>query len=46
VKVRGWRCPIEEIRPVDYGRLQADTRQQRQLQQARAASANEKGASR
>jgi hypothetical protein len=24
VKVRGWRCPITQIRPVDYGRLQAD----------------------
>jgi hypothetical protein len=32
VKVRGWRCPIKEIRPVDYGRLQADLRRERQMQ--------------
>ncbi|HEU4624314.1 MAG TPA: DUF6491 family protein [Steroidobacteraceae bacterium] len=38
VKVRGWRCPIEEIRPVDYGRLQADLRKERQTRQAQAAA--------
>jgi len=34
VKVdHGWRCPIQEIRPVDYRRMQQDLR----------ASAAEKG---
>ena|SRR5690242_2373456 len=28
VKVRGWRCPITQIRPVDYRRLQADLRRE------------------
>ena len=28
VKVRGERCPIAEIRPVDYERLQADLRKE------------------
>jgi hypothetical protein len=37
VKVRGWRCPIEEIRPVDYGRLQAELRAERETQEARAS---------
>jgi hypothetical protein len=26
VKAKGWRCPIQEIRPVDYARMQADAR--------------------
>ena len=26
VKVRGWRCPIAEIRRVDYARMRADLR--------------------
>jgi hypothetical protein len=34
VKVRGWRCPITQIRPVDYGRLQADLRREQQMQHA------------
>jgi hypothetical protein len=39
VKVRGWRCPIEQIRPVDYGRLQADLRRERdEMRQASAAT--------
>jgi hypothetical protein len=36
VKVHGWRCPIEEIRPVDYARLQADLRHERETQHAPA----------
>jgi hypothetical protein len=36
MKVRGWRCPIKQIRPVDYGRLQADLRRERQTQHAQA----------
>jgi len=36
VKVRGWRCPIEEIRPVDYGRLRADLRAEKGTREARA----------
>jgi hypothetical protein len=35
--VRGWRCPIKEIRPVDYGRLQADLRREHQMEHAQAA---------
>lgn len=35
VIVRGDRCPIELIRPVDYGQLKQDLRQQ--LQQAKSA---------
>lgn len=34
VKVRGWRCPIKEIRPVDYGQFQVDLRHQEQMQRA------------
>jgi hypothetical protein len=37
VRVRGWRCPIKEIRPVDYGRLQADLRREHEMQRAQAA---------
>ncbi len=36
VKVRHWRCPISEIRPVDYGRLRHDLRQK--AEQDKAAS--------
>jgi hypothetical protein len=39
VKVRGWRCPIKQIRPVDYGRLQADLRRGQQMQPSSAAAA-------
>jgi hypothetical protein len=28
VNVRGWHCPIQEIRPIDYRRLRQDMRQQ------------------
>lgn len=28
VKTQGWTCPIEEIRPVDYRRMQADLKNQ------------------
>jgi hypothetical protein len=38
VKVRGWRCPIRQIRPVDYGRLQADLRREHEGQPASAAA--------
>ena len=38
VKVRGWNCPIQEIRPVDYKRLRQDLR--RELQQAKIAREN------
>jgi hypothetical protein len=30
VRVDGWRCIIDSIRPVDYRRMQSDLRQQRQ----------------
>jgi hypothetical protein len=29
-KVKGWNCQIEQIRPVDYRRMQADLRNQNQ----------------
>jgi hypothetical protein len=35
VKVRDWKCPIQEIRPVDYRRLRQDLRNE--TQQAKAA---------
>jgi hypothetical protein len=41
VKVHGWRCPIQEIRPVDYKRLRHDLREQ--SQQAKAAAKNNAG---
>ena len=41
VKVRGWKCQIEEIRPVDYKRMRQDLR--KELQEAKAAK--EPGAS-
>lgn len=28
VTVRGWRCPIQEIRPIDYKRLREDLRKE------------------
>src|SRR5688572_19967793 len=34
VRVGGWRCRIELIRPVDYGRLRADLRSEREIRQA------------
>ena len=37
VIVRGWRCPIQEIRPIDYRRLRQDLRNER-----REAKAKEK----
>jgi hypothetical protein len=34
VKVQGgWKCQIEQIRPVDYRRMQADVRNQNQQAQ-------------
>lgn len=30
VTVQGWRCPITQIRPVDYARLRADLRSEAQ----------------
>lgn len=38
VMVRGQQCRIELIRPVDYGRLRADLRHERESRQASAAS--------
>ena len=46
LKVRGWRCAITQIRPVDYGRLQADARREGEVQRAsaeRGASPSETG---
>ena len=37
MRVRGGRCPIEEIRPVDYARLRADLRREHQMERAQAA---------
>ena len=42
VKVRGERCAIKEIRPVDYGRLQADLRREREVQSTSAAAGGSK----
>jgi hypothetical protein len=39
VKARGSQCPITEIRPVDYGRLQADLRQDGRLPPATSSVA-------
>jgi hypothetical protein len=36
LKVRGERCPIEQIRPVDYGRLQAELRRERDPRRSRS----------
>jgi hypothetical protein len=33
-----WRCPISEIRPVDWGRMKADARAARKAQQAAGAA--------
>jgi hypothetical protein len=38
VEVRGRPCRIEEIRPVDYARLQADLRHERESRQANVAT--------
>jgi hypothetical protein len=38
VKVRGWKCPIQEIRPIDYKRLRQDLRQEREEQKSRQQS--------
>jgi hypothetical protein len=43
VRVRGWRCPIKQIRPVDYGRLQADLRRERTMQDAQSEDASKAG---
>jgi Family of unknown function (DUF6491) len=40
VKVKGWRCPIAEIRRVDYARMRADMRAE--AEKARAATATPK----
>jgi Family of unknown function (DUF6491) len=34
VLVKGWRCPISEIRPIDYLRLRKDLREERARQKA------------
>lgn len=34
-----WRCPISEIRPVDWGRMKADSRAARQAQPAAGGAA-------
>jgi hypothetical protein len=40
VLVRGWRCRIKEIRPVDYKRMRQDMRQQKeQKEQDKGAGA-------
>lgn len=41
VKTQGWTCPIEEIRPVDYRRMQAQLKNQAPAPQG-AAPANTK----
>jgi Family of unknown function (DUF6491) len=41
VRVRGWRCQISEIRPIDYRRMRADQRQQRAQEQADKAQGPE-----
>jgi hypothetical protein len=35
VKVRGWRCPIQQIRPIDYKRLKEDLRNETKQAKAR-----------
>ena len=41
VKTQGWTCPIEQIRPVDYRRMQAELKNQAPAPQG-AAPANTK----
>jgi uncharacterized protein DUF6491 len=41
LKVRGWRCPITQIRPVDYGRLRADLRREHEVQHASAGQVSD-----
>ena len=36
VKIGGWRCPIQEMRPVDYLRMKQDLRKQTEEAQAAA----------
>jgi hypothetical protein len=38
VKVKGWRCPIAEIRRVDYARMRADMRAEAEKAKAAAQS--------
>ncbi|HET9864176.1 MAG TPA: DUF6491 family protein [Steroidobacteraceae bacterium] len=38
VTVHGARCAIEQIRPVDFGRLQADLHRERDMRQANGAT--------
>ena len=44
VKVHGSHCPIKQIRPVDYGRLQTDLRREHEVQPASATAAGSKPA--
>lgn len=37
VRVRGWRCPIKKIQPVDYARYRQDLKIERQQARADAA---------
>jgi Family of unknown function (DUF6491) len=37
VLVKGWRCPISEIRPIDYLRLRKDLREEHARQKAEKA---------
>ncbi len=39
VKVRDWRCPIAEIRKIDYARMRADMRAEAEKAKAQAARA-------
>jgi hypothetical protein len=38
VKIHHWRCPIQEIRPIDYQRMRQDMR--KEAEDAKAAKAN------
>ena len=37
VVVKGWRCQIQEIRPIDYLRMKKDLREEREQQKAQSA---------
>jgi Family of unknown function (DUF6491) len=39
VLVRNWKCPIAEIRPVDYRRMRADIRAEREAKKAADSTA-------
>jgi uncharacterized protein DUF6491 len=41
VRVRGSRCPIKQIRPVDYGRLQADLSRERPMEHVQSEEASQ-----